>query len=359
MSSLAITSRTAAPLRAGLPFAIAALVIAALAAVLAGFLPIWFSIVTVFLFAGPHNWLEARYFLGRMPARWGRLSNYFVFAFAGIFGLAGAYAFFLVWSFRGSLWTADNYDAMTQSLFNAMALWNTAFVLWVAVLVHMRSRQNPRRDWSWIWPVSFLLIALTWFNPALWSLGMVYGHPLIAFWVLDRELKRTRPQWRPAYHLVLALVPLILLVLWWQLAQSPNLEGDALVERIAQHAGADIINGDSASLTKGKHGVSTNVVSTHLLVATHTFLEMLHYGVWVVVIPLVAYRARPWNLNVPLARRSPSWRQAISWTLGIGLVILVLLWGCFLANYPLTREIYFTVAMLHVLAEVPFLLRSL
>jgi len=35
------------------------------------------------------------------------------------------------------------------------------------------------------------------------------------------------------------------------------------------------------------------------------------------------------------------------------------LWACFAADYPLTRDVYFTVAMLHVLVEVPFLLRLL
>ena len=49
------------------------LALACAAALLAGWLPLGFSIVTVFLFAGPHNWIEARYFLTRLPARWGRL----------------------------------------------------------------------------------------------------------------------------------------------------------------------------------------------------------------------------------------------------------------------------------------------
>jgi hypothetical protein len=43
----------------------------------------------------------------------------------------------------------------------------------------------------------------------------------------------------------------------------------------------------------------------------------------------------------------------------LGLAIMLILWGAFLADYPATREVYFTVAMLHVLAEVPFLLRLL
>lgn len=327
--------------RAGLPFAMAALAVAAACALLAGWAPLGFSIATVFLFAGPHNWLEMRYFMGRMPARWGRLRGYFLFAFAGIFGLAGVYAW-LAWMFRDSAWTGANYASMTQDMLAAYATWNSVFVLWVAALVHLRSRQNPRRDWGWIWPVTFLLIALTWVDPLLWSLGMVYAHPLVAMWVLDRELKRSKPAWRPAYHLVLAAVPLLLALLWWRLASTPNLANNDLVGAIAQHAGAGLLQG----------------VSSHLLVATHTFLEMLHYGIWVVVIPLVAYRARPWKLDVPLARRSPAWRRGLLVALGIGVVIVVLLWGCFLADYPLTRNLYFTVALVHVLAEVPFLLRA-
>jgi hypothetical protein len=37
----------------------------------------------------------------------------------------------------------------------------------------------------------------------------------------------------------------------------------------------------------------------------------------------------------------------------------LLLWLCFAADYATTRDVYFTVAMAHVLAEVPFLLRTL
>jgi len=42
-----------------------------------------------------------------------------------------------------------------------------------------------------------------------------------------------------------------------------------------------------------------------------------------------------------------------------GAVAMIVLWGAFLADYSTTRDIYFTVAMLHVLAEIPFLLRLL
>src|SRR5262245_44175049 len=73
-------------------FALVTLSLAVGAALLAGWAPLGFSIVTVFLFAGPHNWIEFRYFLSRMPARWGRLRNFFLFSFAGILGLAASFA---------------------------------------------------------------------------------------------------------------------------------------------------------------------------------------------------------------------------------------------------------------------------
>jgi len=53
-------------------------------AALASWLPLQASIITIFLFAGPHNWFEARYFLMRLPARFGRSRNFFIVAFAGI-----------------------------------------------------------------------------------------------------------------------------------------------------------------------------------------------------------------------------------------------------------------------------------
>src|SRR5690348_17975436 len=81
----------------------AALGTALAAALLAGWVPLRFSLVTVFLFAGPHNWLEFRYFLTRLPARWGRLRGFFLLAFVGIFGLTGAFALLWWLAERGSL----------------------------------------------------------------------------------------------------------------------------------------------------------------------------------------------------------------------------------------------------------------
>jgi hypothetical protein len=180
--------------------------------------------------------------------------------------------------------------------------------------------------------------------PAQWSLLLAYLHPLLAFWLLDRELRRSRPQWRPALHFCLACLPLLLFALWWRLYDAPPLPGsDELTQRITQHAGAGLVP-----------------FSSHLLVSTHTFLEMLHYGVWILAIPPIELRGPPWRLaTVPLARRSSFWRWGVAAFLCISFLVVVVLWGCFLADYATTRTVYFVVAMAHVYAEVPFLLRAL
>jgi hypothetical protein len=316
-------------------FTVTTLTLAVAAAVLAGWLPLGFSIVTDFLFAGPHNWIEFRYFLTRLPGRWGKLAPFFLFAFTGVFGLTAVYAA-LPWLVPGG----DGHAILTF-----LAIWNTVFVAWVVTLILWRSRQNPRRDWSLAVPVGLGLISLNWLAPDVWALGLVYAHPLVALWILDRELLRSRPQWRTAYHTCLLFLPVLLGLLWWRLAFTPDLPGnDALTGRITWHAGGGLLTG----------------ISTHLLVATHTFLEMLHYSVWLIAIPLVGIRTVPWNLqSVPMARRSQFWRWALTAAIGVGACVVLLLWGCFLADYPTTRDVYFTVAMLHVLAEVPFLLRAL
>ncbi|QOV89113.1 hypothetical protein [Humisphaera borealis] len=321
--------------RSPLAFVLACLGVVTLAAVLAGFVPIGFSIVTVFLFAGPHNWLELRYFLAKMPARWGPLKPFFTLAIGGVLVLTAG---FIAMALVGR---SANWAYSTWSL--ASSVWNSALVLWVATLTWMRGRQTPRRDWSWALPAGLAVVAVVWIFPVAWELGLVYLHPLIALVFLDREIVRRRPSWRRAYHVCLLALPVCLVLLWWRLAGAAPLAGqDMLTMRITQHAGADILHN----------------LSPHLLVATHTFLEMVHYGVWVVAIPLIAMKTAPWQLtSVPLARRSWRWRTAVVALLVCGGGVVVTLWAGFIGDYALTRDIYFTIAIAHVLAEFPFLLR--
>jgi len=174
---------------------------------------------------------------------------------------------------------------------------------------------------------------------------MVYLHPIIAMLFLWRVLGKRRRVWRPAFATLLATGALALGLIWWNLYDAPALAGqDMLTMRITHHAGAGILKN----------------LSPHALVATHTFLEMLHYGVWIVAVPWLAMRVNPLRLSIaPLARRSPAWRAAVWMIMIFGALIVLSLWGGFLSDYATTRDVYFTLAIAHVLAEAPFLIRTL
>jgi hypothetical protein len=101
-------------------------------------------------------------------------------------------------------------------------------------------------------------------------------------------------------------------------------------------------------------------VSSHLLVSLHTFLEMLYYGAWLIAVPWAARHSALWDVaDAPLARRSAAWTRGLGTLVFCGLGLVAILWLGFLADYPVTRDIYFTAATARVLAEVPFLLRAL
>jgi hypothetical protein len=306
-------------------------------AALASWLPLQISIVTVFLFAGPHNWFEARYFLMRLPARFGRSRNFFIVAFAGIGLLTLAYVS-LPALYYANVWSGANWP-------NAIAAWNTLMIFWISGLVLMRGRQKVNRDWFWVLPVAFGLCSLNWLSPELFSLGIVYVHPLVALWFLDRHLRRTKPEWLPAFRRCLMLLPLLLALMLWQLSRTnPLVDDNGLFWRITQHAGAELLPR----------------VSSHMLVSTHVFLEMLHYGVWVFALPLIGASGAIWSVkSIPVARHSRGFPKLIAAVLICGLLGVGLLWFGFSANYTLTRDIYFTIAMAHVLAEAPFLLRMI
>jgi hypothetical protein len=309
------------------------------AAALAGWAPLGLSVATVFLFAGPHNWAELRFFITRMPVRLGRSRGFFALAAAGVVCLASAYTVLALAPRWARAWGGDGWYA-------AAALWNTLAVAWVVALVVLRGRQTKRRESAWAVPAGCALVGAGWLAPQAFALALVYLHPLVALWFLDRQLRLSRPAWSRAYRACLALLPVALGLLWLRLAAAPHLaeEGEVAL-RIVRHAGAGIVP----------------AVSTHLLVSTHVFLETLHYGVWLVGVPLAAGTGLlPWRAGtVPLVRHRAGWPRLIRALLVAGGAAVLVLWLCFLADYATTRDLYFTVAMAHVLAEVPFLLRTL
>jgi hypothetical protein len=318
-------------------FAAACVLVLAASAALAGWAPLGLSVATVFLFAGPHNWAELRFFITRLPVRLGRSRLFFATAAAGVVGLTTSYAA-LSLAPGGAAWGEGRW-------YLTLAVWNTLAIAWVVALVVVRGRQSQRRRWEWALPAGCALVSLNWLAPQAFALALVYAHPLVALWFLDRQLRLSRRGWSRAYRTCLALLPVALGLLWWRLASAPALADDGAVAfRVVQHAGAGLLTG----------------VSTHLLVSTHVFLETLHYGVWLVGVPLAAGAGLlPWRATgVPLVRHRDGWPRLIRLLLAAGAFVVVTLWVCFIADYATTRDVYFTFAMAHVLAEVPFLLRT-
>jgi hypothetical protein len=326
-------------------FAASVIACACLSAALAGWLPLQLSVVTVFLFAGPHNWFELRYFLMRLPVRFGKSRKFFITAFAGIGLLTTSYvALPLLYNFTS--WSSDAWSTV-------LASWNTLLLVWLALLVWLRGKNKLRRDWSWAMPLAFGLAAVNWWAPEFFSLAIVFLHPLVALWFLDRHLRRTRPEWLRPYHQCLVLVALLLAAIVLRLAQTPALPDDnGLFWRITQHSGAQLLPG----------------VSSHLLVSVHLFLEMMHYGIWIVALPLIVPAvigsreklSRNWDLKtVPIARHPRGFPKLAGAALLLGVFVVLVLWVGFSVDYNTTRDIYFTVAIAHVLAEAPFLLKML
>jgi hypothetical protein len=259
-----------------------------------------------------------------------------VTAFAGL-GILTVTYISLPFVYEHASWSSETW-------LSVLATWNTLLLAWLAILIHLRGKQKRPRtsvsqrtsDWTWTIPLALALAALNWLGPEFFSLALVYVHPLVALWFLDRQLKRTRPEWLKTYRRCLCLVPVILAFMIWRLSQTTALADDnGLFWRITQHSGAQLLP----------------QVSSHMLVSVHVFLEMLHYGVWIFALPLLG--SGFWKFK-RTAKAFP--RNAL---LIFGAVAVLVLWVGFTTDYTKTRDLYFTIAIAHVLAEAPFLLRML
>jgi hypothetical protein len=322
-------------------FAVCATLFMVAALLLTAVAPVAMSIGIVFLFAGPHNYVEARYFLTRLPARMGRLKTFFVVSGVGVVSLTIAFPLLT----RLSGWM----QWPPQSVVWLVGLWNTSLILWCSSLVWLRSVQPPKRNWDYALPVGLALAGVAWVQPIMLPLLLVFLHPLMGLWVLDREIAKSRPCWQAVYRRCVSCVPLLLLILW---TTGLDTKADFVLfdisptasDQVSHHAGAGVLT----------------MINPTKLIATHAFLELLHYGVWLVAVPAASGRVFSDGFrSIPLMKRGGTFRKMISALLLVSVGVVALLWTCFAVDYSTTRDVYFTVAMLHVLAEVPFLLRLL
>lgn len=316
-----------------------------LSASLSVWIPLQFSIATVFILAGPHNWFELRYFLMRLPVRFGKSRPFFLAAFTGLGVLTAAYVS-LPLLYRSQNWSEEQFATV-------IAIWNSLLLIWIGFLIRLRLKQK-QKDWTWTIPVLLALSAFNWIQPDGFSLGLVYLHPLIALWFLDLHLRRTRPSFVRPYRRCLIALPLILGLMIFQTAGAESLnDSNGLFWRITQHSGAQLLP----------------QVSSHLLVSIHVFLEMLHYAVWILALPFLGPLMRSGNRSestrytgirkVAIARHPRGFPKLVFGVLGVATLLVIGLWAGFVYDYATARDIYFTVAIAHVLAEAPFLLRVL
>jgi hypothetical protein len=133
--------------------------------------------------------------------------------------------------------------------------------------------------------------------------------------------------------------------LYFLFASAPDLSNETnLFWRITQHAGSGVLP----------------QLSSHFLVATHVFLETIHYAVWILLIPLVDRRAIPWRIGeIPLASKTNGFPKIVFGALAASLLLVAALWLGFSVDYAATRDVYFAFAIAHVLAEFPFLVKMI
>jgi hypothetical protein len=310
-------------------FALACAFYIAAAASLSALVPLQTTLVSVFAFAGLHNWLELRLFLGRLPARLGPQASYLGISITGSAILSGSFILIRL----AALSATWPYSSMLI----ASRIWTCALVLWVVWLLPSHQRRAMREDPVVTGLALAGLCTLAWRNPGLINVALIYGHPLMAMFILDLELGRRRPAWRTGYRAALCLSGVILVVLWLAMGQPG--ESSPLGDLVVQQAASDLLA----------------AFPSHRVVATYAFLQLLHYGAWLVAIPLVVLGERPWEINrVGLGRRAPAWRAAIGLVLVLSAAAVVLLWVGFAIDFRRAWMIYFTLSIFHVLAEIPF-----
>ncbi len=307
-----------------------------LSAGLSAFFPVAVAAGAVFLFAGPHNWVELRYFLSRLPSRFGPLSIFFSGSFSGVCLLGLSYALLTV--------SAHSQYLAYESALQFFQGWILCFYGWLALLVISKKKAFKKGSLKKALILFSCLLALSIWQPLAFGLALVYLHPLAAICILDREIQRSKPAFLKTYRKIVVLAFLILICMVFRLWPEPNIsESSQLNLQITRHAGSFILPW----------------LSTHLLVSLHSFLELTHYAVWLLAIPVFStlFKNRKYDpLSMPVSRKRPLFQKLFAAVFIASNLTLFLLWTMFINDYSATRDLYFTVAVFHILAEIPFLI---
>lgn len=280
--------------------------------------PLAVATISVGFLAAPHNWMEIRYIIGRLPGKLGKLRTYFWTSIIGI-GLLGLSSFSLPFFFSDI----------------AYSVWNTLLVLWVTRLAQLRSQEHPRRSWPWLEPLALLVLALIWAYPMIFTLALVLGHPIMAILILGRELHAFRRPELATYRIFVIAVAI----------GAMGLLASLFLD---------------ASTSAGEIGSFMRVsADTPLFIAIHAYLELVHYMIWIGILPWLASATGRGSLKMmPALRKSALRLWGARLLLMGGACLAVLFWWGFHTNYYLAYSLYFQIAIFHVLVEFPFVLRT-
>jgi hypothetical protein len=220
-----------------------------------------------------------------------------------------------------------------------LLVWNELLIGWMVSLCLLRYKNMPTDTLSINLLIAGLASVANFIAPSVFTIALTYVHPVVALFLLERELRRSRKSWVRPYHWCLVAVALALAVLVFVLHDYAP-PTSRLAANISNDAATLIFNGGCA----------------YMLFAIFGFLQTLHYCVWLIAMPIASQGWKKWSLNrIAVARDRRNLRTLFLLITGIGLLAVVGFWIGFSLNYGTTNEIYITVATLHVLAEIPFL----
>jgi hypothetical protein len=300
-------------------------------AAFAGFAPGWFTIAAVVVFGGAHNWVELRYFLSRLPSRLGPLRPFFITSFTGAVLLAGTEIATMVLSHHHVITGRD-----TSMI---LLIWNESLIGWVFALSTLRYRKSP--DLRLAVGLALVCSLSNLLSPHMFMVAVTFLHPLCGLWIFERELRRTRKSWLNAYHrCLLAIPPCILFIIY-----------------LLQGTTSDIVSTKFLSdNTSGGFSIFPDNLAP-MFMALYGFMQMVHYGIWIVAMPIATSGWRRWRLdNIPVARNKPALMRTLAVAVPLlGVLAMPALWLGYKLDYTTTNEIYITVATLHVIAEIAFM----
>jgi len=304
-------------------FSAASIIVIVACAVFAATAPTKASLIAFALFGGLHNFVEIRYFLSRFPSRLGPLKPFFITSVIGVS---------LLFTLELATIVLVRMRIISSHSLNPLWLiWNELLILWILALSAMRYRDSIRQILPGNIMIALLASVGNLLSPYLFTLSISYVHPLIGLWIMDRELLRSRKDWVNQYRCALMLVPVSAgCVVWW--LQGHSISGG--------------IFGAPAFASAG----------SPMFVGLFAFLQMVHYGVWIFAIPIASQSWKRWRLeSLAVLRGRPSLRRLAAMAICLGMLAVAVFWmGCAI-DPQTTNEVYATIAIFHILAEVPLL----